>query len=366
MSRRFDGKDTDDDYMYKFRTKRCTKKRCRNPPKCFDAHSQVMRRRVPKLGKHGLYNYIPEACPQWIRSKKCSMGESCLRSHGWLEIIFHPLLYKTKICKSKLKNGVCRDYGVYCAKAHNPMNIRNLVEIYGENWKRHYDLSSREKFRGSYNIMNSQKKCQADNLPRKRQLIENIFDDNFPDTLKSRRPEQTPARGTAKTSPTFTSSKRCTDPQSPSFSSSSSPLFGNFTSISNRISDLTLDGGVTSYTQLYCGNPEIVKVDDCDLKSSKGSPHKAKRDYTLHSSGIDVLSQESSSASSGYSSFMSPFGEIWKECGSLDGHWKIGVNSSESDNETRPSSVPDINYESENYESLFAQPPMKVLGTIFF
>jgi len=57
-----------------------------------------------------------------------------------MEIIFHPLVFKTKMCRSYLKNGVCCEYDVYCAKAHHPAEIRNLVEIYGEDWKRHYDL----------------------------------------------------------------------------------------------------------------------------------------------------------------------------------------------------------------------------------
>jgi len=73
------------------------------------------------------------------------MGKSCPRSHGWLEIIFHPLLYKTKLCTAPRRNGVCSAYGVYCAKAHTRCEIRSLVEIYGEEWKRHYDISDRLK-----------------------------------------------------------------------------------------------------------------------------------------------------------------------------------------------------------------------------
>lgn len=139
---------TDDLYMYKFRTNLCSeKRRCTNPSGCFDAHSNIMKRRVPTQMKSngGLFNYIPEACPEWRKSKKCFMGKSCPRSHGWLEIIFHPLLYKTKLCKAPRRNGVCGAYGVYCAKAHTRCEIRSLVEIYGENWKRHYDIANRLK-----------------------------------------------------------------------------------------------------------------------------------------------------------------------------------------------------------------------------
>jgi len=142
----------DDLYMFKFRTKLCTrKKQCKNPSRCFDAHSNLMKRRVPKRvwTNGGLFNYIPEPCQEWQRSKKCSLGDNCTRSHGWLEMIYHPLLYKTKLCKSKRQNGVCIEYGFYCAKAHARSEIRCLVDIYGENWKQHYDLLERPRFKSN-------------------------------------------------------------------------------------------------------------------------------------------------------------------------------------------------------------------------
>jgi len=95
-------------------------------------------------GRKGLFNYIPKPCPEWGKHKKCILRDSCPQAHGYLEIIYHPLLYKTKMCESYQKPGVCRKYGVCCAKAHNLSEIRNLVKIYGWNWKRHYDFSLRE------------------------------------------------------------------------------------------------------------------------------------------------------------------------------------------------------------------------------
>jgi len=132
-------------YMYKFRTKFCSMKgKCPCPATCFDAHSKIMKRRVPMLMEEsGKYNYIPKTCPQWRRSKTCSFGENCPRSHGWLEVIYHPLLYKTKLCKSWRKSGICSEYGRYCAKAHSRADVRSLVNIFGEDWKLHYDLSAR-------------------------------------------------------------------------------------------------------------------------------------------------------------------------------------------------------------------------------
>lgn len=141
---------TNDLYMYKFRTNLCSEKRwCTNPSGCFDAHSNIMKRRVPKWMKSGRFNYVPEACPEWRISKRCFMGKNCPRSHGWLEIIFHPLLYKTKLCTAPRQNGVCSQYGVYCAKAHTRSEIRSLVNIYGENWKTHYEISDRLKVKSS-------------------------------------------------------------------------------------------------------------------------------------------------------------------------------------------------------------------------
>jgi len=141
MYRRGD-KRLDDWYMYNFRTKLCTEGRCRKSWRCFDAHSLLEKRRVPMQGKKGLFNYIPKSCPEWEKHNTCISGDSCRRAHGWLEIIFHPLLYKTKMCASYQRFGVCRKNRVnYCAKAHKKTEIRSLVKIFGRSWKRHYDLS---------------------------------------------------------------------------------------------------------------------------------------------------------------------------------------------------------------------------------
>jgi hypothetical protein len=65
-------------------------------------------------------------------------------------------LFKTEMCRSYLKNDVCFKYGVYCAKAHDPTEIRNLVVIYGEDWKRHYDLPMKERYPDSLSIIESE------------------------------------------------------------------------------------------------------------------------------------------------------------------------------------------------------------------
>jgi len=131
--------------MYWFRTKRCNKKGCTKDMACFYAHSKAMSRRIPKqMRANGLFNYIPEICSEYKETKRCSLGESCYLAHGWLEVIFHPLLYKTKLCKSPYKKGVCKKYGIFCAKAHKWSEMRDLAKIFGEDWKRHYDTRFRD------------------------------------------------------------------------------------------------------------------------------------------------------------------------------------------------------------------------------
>jgi len=132
-------------FMYEFRCTPC----CKVPGKCtmtketcFYSHNTQTHRRVPFIQDNGLYNYIPEECTSWKQHQKCSRGENCRRAHGWLEVIFHPLLYKTKLCDHrKNANGLCSGFAIHCAKAHNTHEIRNLKKIFGMEWKRHYDLT---------------------------------------------------------------------------------------------------------------------------------------------------------------------------------------------------------------------------------
>lgn len=222
---------SDEAYMYEFRTNFCKKKRCRSKSKCFDAHSKNMKRRVPKLNADGLFNYIPEDCPQWKNSKKekqCSWGDKCLRSHGFLEKIFHPLLYKTKICKSSHKNGICTEFGDYCAFARSTSEIRDLVEIYGEDWKQHYDVSDREK-----------KDCF------KEQYIQTDKTNNVANhsTLTIQSEKQVKNK--------WTDSEAVSGhPDSPTVTFSSPSLLGSCGNFCDLLANFSIDG-VTSYIQLY-------------------------------------------------------------------------------------------------------------------
>jgi len=292
----------DHEYMYKFRTNLCTRKRCKNPSRCFNAHSQVMKRRVPKQDIYGRFNYIPEHCPQWKQMKKCTIGESCPRAHGWLEVIFHPLLYKTKMCRSYFRKGVCHEYGVYCAKAHNPTEIRNLVKMYGDGWKSHYDLSNYEKSPISLGIQKSKKKYFKNTLPLKMQSHDHKlynFQLNQPNsTITKLHSHQKNGRNGARTDPNLKSTAAVIKDKSSSLLFWSPPLFGNYGSICHRMSDLLLDAEVTSYVDLYRRHEETSPADSELKYKSDSHVSKLPSEKTLCATGKTVSSLDSLSTTS--------------------------------------------------------------------
>jgi len=242
---------TDEAYMFEFRTNFCKKKRCRNASKCFDAHSKHMKRRVPKLNADGLFNYIPEECLQWKNSKKenkCNAGERCLRSHGWLEKIFHPLLYKTKICESSHKNGICSEYGAYCAFAKNQSEVRSLVKIYGEGWKQHYDLSEREK-KGSIHQKYIKKGSSLDETCAKDKT-----------SHVANQSKLTTQWDEGEMNKMTDSGAVLGHSDSLALTFSSPSLSGTCGSISDLLANFPIDDHVTSYVQLYSDN---VDGDGC-------------------------------------------------------------------------------------------------------
>jgi len=292
-----------------------------------------MRRRVPKLLADGLFNYIPERCPQWQKSKKCNKEDRCHRSHGWLEIIFHPLLFKTKICKSNHKNGVCREYGVYCAKAHNPTEIRNLVKIYGENWKRHYDLSLRETNTASLSIAKSQRGSTCGSAGSSRmQSARDVFEDRVMDqrNIVSTCPSEQNNNGTRTNARSKSTSFAVVNSSANSpFFFALSPLFGEFNSICDLMADIPLDRGVSSYTQLYSDTGTLPEVKNSDLKIPDP---EMQWDRSWHSSRTTGPLQESQSESSSNSYFMSPLRDTWRISESLDLDWKMDVKQGDKEN----------------------------------
>jgi len=289
---------TDDLYMYRFRTRLCSeKRRCTNPSGCFDAHSNIMRRRVPKqmISNGGRFNYIPEACPEWSKSKKCFMGMSCPRAHGWLEIIFHPLIYKTKLCTAPRRNGVCGAHGVYCAKAHTRSEIRTLAKIYGENWKIHYEISDRLKFKSSKRTLRATTAMTASNWRKTYGMIKNhgrkinrvglavpqgkmyVLDVNsfakyLLDTRGSQRKQQ----------------QKCLEPSEEDKESAETDIsFDDWSSSGEELKcskSVSRKGKITSYTQLYNSRHTLDKeVEDGRHEVSGSTCQKEERSQTTRS-----------------------------------------------------------------------------------
>jgi len=205
--------------------------------------------------------------------------------------------------------------------------VRNLVEIYGENWKCHYDLSCREetvllsnsisqhKFMGnatgitlSERMRNDRKIFHNGNQPNR---INNISaSDNIKKTLKAIRKGSQVGSESAK---------------SPS-SVSCIPI------LSERMADLYLNCEVNSYIDLYNGKPRDLKretnfvVDDHSFQQS--------RNTTWCTQAKSV--QESNVSS--MSNWMDRFPDVqddWKNLdpNDIDNFWKMEGKLCESDKE---------------------------------
>jgi hypothetical protein len=118
-------------YIQRFRVHLCVKfsQGACSPDdfQCFDAHGGRNRRRKPFL-QHGRFNYIPTRCRYVLKDKFCPQGVHCRFSHTTEEMIYHPSKYKTKMCTYPLgPHGGCIAYGMHCAKAHHPSDLRAAV-----------------------------------------------------------------------------------------------------------------------------------------------------------------------------------------------------------------------------------------------
>ncbi|KAK1444029.1 hypothetical protein BgAZ_209050 [Babesia gibsoni] len=112
--------------LKEFRTKQCplyVKGMCPDSKQCNMSHSETWPRRNPSLFK---YDY--QLCPniQFSRSDnkmrllgKCSYGRKCRFSHSKEEQLYHPDLYKTRMC---LNHPFCTAY--YCPFAHSEDELR--------------------------------------------------------------------------------------------------------------------------------------------------------------------------------------------------------------------------------------------------
>lgn len=91
----------EDFFMFKFKTVMCPFSSLpHDKAQCVYAHNWQDFRRKPNL-----FNYSPISCPHWQfnnyilnYSDGCPLSGNCDKCHGWKELDYHPLVYKTKPC----------------------------------------------------------------------------------------------------------------------------------------------------------------------------------------------------------------------------------------------------------------------------
>lgn len=94
----------DDFYMFHFKTVWCPFNLSQHDKAlCVYAHNWQDYRRKPNV-----HSYEAVACPNWKPTDfivnyedGCPLKEKCTKCHGWKELEYHPLNYKTKHCPSK-------------------------------------------------------------------------------------------------------------------------------------------------------------------------------------------------------------------------------------------------------------------------
>jgi hypothetical protein len=104
-----------DFYMFHFKTVWCPFTEEHARVDCVYAHNWQDYRRRPHC-----YYYNPEQCPLWNSNRVinsylegCPNGMLCPYAHGWKEIEYHPLIFKTVQCKHDLE---CTK--IHCAYGH--------------------------------------------------------------------------------------------------------------------------------------------------------------------------------------------------------------------------------------------------------
>ena len=145
-------------FFYYFKTVQCPFEKEHEKKDCVYYHNYQDFRRNPKK-----FIYDKKNCKKWDIKKTiltykdgCPEGYNCIYCHGWKELDYHPLNYKTNLCKhctGKEKNGCIK--GNLCPCYHRYENKR----IVDEELKRQYDMKIKQKqsqgFKFTYSNNNS-------------------------------------------------------------------------------------------------------------------------------------------------------------------------------------------------------------------
>ncbi|EZG58339.1 hypothetical protein GNI_094930 [Gregarina niphandrodes] len=114
-----------------FRTQLCDavcKGACPLPDRCASSHCLTWQRRNPLL-----FFYSATLCPEieFIRRnnrmtlvRKCNRGRQCPYAHSKEEELYHPMIYKTKLCRAQPN---CKRY--FCPFAHSPAELKPRMTL---------------------------------------------------------------------------------------------------------------------------------------------------------------------------------------------------------------------------------------------
>ncbi|EKX73902.1 conserved hypothetical protein [Theileria equi strain WA] len=119
--------------LERFRTKVCTlasSMKCDfGVERCNYSHNIYWARRCPfYLRDSSILRYVPACCPDvelgegtTVLRNSCPRGNNCSFAHSLEEVYYHPLVYKTEVCKD-YRLGKCKTY--YCHLVHGLAEIR--------------------------------------------------------------------------------------------------------------------------------------------------------------------------------------------------------------------------------------------------
>eukprot|EP00746_Dinoflagellata_sp_MGD_P163617 gnl/MRDRNA2_/MRDRNA2_91766_c0_seq1.p1 gnl/MRDRNA2_/MRDRNA2_91766_c0~~gnl/MRDRNA2_/MRDRNA2_91766_c0_seq1.p1 ORF type:complete len:619 (-),score=98.71 gnl/MRDRNA2_/MRDRNA2_91766_c0_seq1:627-2483(-) len=122
---------TEDFFMYRYKTQWCPQPGVHDWDACIYAHTKRDMRRTPNAG------YSTRRCPDWEKALAmepkdgptiayemcCPRGSGCHMAHGVKEVLYHPAVYRMKMCSSA---ATCRGpRRSCCAFAHSTDELRS-------------------------------------------------------------------------------------------------------------------------------------------------------------------------------------------------------------------------------------------------